>query len=286
MTGGSFSDALNRLESEVNKEGYSPQFLGFYQRLLRIQSGTEQRVTPIPPGLQKTASDARNARGLPLIAWEELPLDWSLVKETFADITTTFAAYPGLFGEVSPSLLEIQPAQLKEIVKAWYQGSQLPATISENEASQHLLQAIILATLKPFLVSYARTYRSQVDQERWRRGYCPMCGGRPDLAYLEKEVGARWLVCSRCDTAWLFQRLQCPYCNTTDQNALAYYTDDEGRYRLYVCEQCRQYLKTIDLRQTKGEILPPLERLLTVRLDVQAQEQGYTPPDYSPVKLV
>ena len=115
-----------------------------------------------------------------------------------------------------------------------------------------------------------------VDQERWRRGYCPVCGGSPDFAYLDKERGSRWLVCSRCDTEWLFQRLQCPYCNTQDQNQLAYLTDNDGRYRLYVCDNCQQYLKAIDLQRAKGEVIIYLERLFTLYLDAQAREYGYS----------
>jgi len=67
-------------------------------------------------------------------------------------------------------------------------------------------------------------------------------------------------------------------CNQ-DQNALAYFTDDEGLYRLYVCEKCKRYLKAIDLRQAKSEVLLPLERLITFGLDAQAKEYGYSPAD-------
>ena len=118
-----------------------------------------------------------------------------------------------------------------------------------------------------------------VDQENWRRGFCPVCGGNPDIAFLDTERGARWLVCSRCDAEWVFQRLQCPYCGCTDQNALAYFTDDKGSYRLYVCEQCKHYLKAIDLRQAEEGVLMPLERLFTLDIDRQAQEDGYSPCD-------
>ena len=94
-----------------------------------------------------------------------------------------------------------------------------------------------------------------------------------------------WLVCSRCDAQWLFQRLECPYCGTTDQNVLAYFTNDEGLYRLYVCEQCKQYLKAIDLRQAKSEVLIPLERLLALHIDKQAQEYGYSPCGNTSAKI-
>ena len=102
-----------------------------------------------------------------------------------------------------------------------------------------------------------------------------ICGGSPDLAFLEKEYGARWLLCSRCDSEWLFQRLRCPYCGTQDQGELAYFTDDTELYRLYVCQQCQSYLKAVDLRQTEDETLLPLERVLTVDMDRQGREKGY-----------
>ena len=84
-------------------------------------------------------------------------------------------------------------------------------------------------------------------------------------------------LCSRCDAEWLFQRLECPSCGSQDQKTLAYYTDDKGLYRLYVCDKCKRYLKAIDLRQAETEVLLPIERLLSFELDMQAQQQGYSP---------
>ena len=98
------------------------------------------------------------------------------------------------------------------------------------------------------------------------------------MAYLEKEVGARWLVCSRCDSAWPYQRLQCPYCGTQDQRTMAFFMDESGLYRLHVCNDCKSYLKTLDLRKAEGEVLMPLERVLTVEVDRQARQEGYKSP--------
>ena len=56
-----------------------------------------------------------------------------------------------------------------------------------------------------------------------------------------------------------------------------YFTDDEGLYRLYVCERCHHYLKAIDLRHAGREVLFQLERFLTLDIDHQAREKGYTP---------
>ena len=265
---------LKKLEEQKRKEGALPPLLEFYQRLLRIQSEAEQHIGVSKPGLSSKTINQRIEQGLPLVAFDELDLDWSLLPDIFAKVGAVFAEYPQLFGQLPESLKDSGHFLTREIIKAWFDGSRLPATINEP-----LLDSIIQATLSPFLVSYSKALLGYVNQERWRRRYCPVCGGNPDFAFLDKERGARWLLCSRCDAEWLFQRLECPYCGTTDQNALAYFTDDEGLYRLYVCERCKRYLKAIDLRQAKSEVLMPLERLLTLDLDAQAKEHGYSPCD-------
>lgn len=279
MTTEKDSDILKRLEEWGGKGECPPSFLDFYQRLFRIQSGVEQPIGILKPTLTEEAARERLERGVPLISFDELALDWSLIQDVFAQVTAAFADYPGLFGDLPENLRASAPRPIlsAEIAKAWFKGESLPTTANGDKANEQLWQAIVHATLRPFLVSHAKAVRGLVDQERWRRGYCPVCGGSPDLAYLEKEVGARWLLCSRCDTEWPFQRLECPYCGNQDQEKLAYYTDDEGLYRLYICDNCHQYLKAIDLRKAKSEVLLPLERLFTLSLDAQSQELGYKP---------
>ena len=271
---------ISHLEEKERKEGTLPQLLKFYQKLLRIQSRVEQKLaSQLEPGLSREAINQRIERGVPLIDFAELALDWPLLRNTFTEVTAIFAQFPELFGELPQRLRGPGADRLltKKAVKAWFEETKLPTTILADDAKENLLVAIIQATFKPFLVSHAKTLISFVDQERWRREYCPICGGSPDFAYLDKERGSRWLLCSRCDTEWLFQRLRCPFCGTQDQNALSYFTDDEGLYRLYVCERCKHYVKTIDLRQTESEVLLPLERLITLDIDQQALEQGYSP---------
>jgi FdhE protein len=85
-------------------------------------------------------------------------------------------------------------------------------------------------------------------------------------------------VCSRCSATWLYQRLQCPFCQNQDHSTLGYFPSaDGGPYRLYVCDCCNGYLKAVDLRRTQGDFVPAVERCLTALLDRQAQEAGYLP---------
>ncbi len=283
MAAGRGNEILKRLEEAGRERGLPPRLLDFYQKLFSIQSKTEQQIGKINLGLKKETINERLEHGRPLISFDELALDWSLLNDVFAKVTATFADHPELFGELPKSLKQpkSRPSLTKRVARAWFKRSKLPSTIAVDDSNEYLLlEAIIHATLKPFLVSHAKTLISSVNQERWRREHCPICNGKPDFAFLDKERGARWLLCSRCDTEWLFQRLQCPYCGNQNQEDLSYFTDDEGVYRLYVCEQCHKYIKAIDLRSTGAEVILPLERVLTLDMDKQAQEKGYQ-PDHS-----
>ena len=283
MTAKADKEILKRLEEAGKKKGVPARFLEFYQRLFRLQSRVGRRIGKAKPSLKKEVINERLQRGQPLIGFNELAIDWSLLREIFAEVKATFADYPDLFGELPKSLREAKPHSSlpKKVARAWFKRAELPSTIAVDNINEYLLlEAIIHATLKPFLASQAKALISFVDQERWRRGYCPICGGRADFAFLDKERGSRWLLCARCDAEWLFQRLQCPYCDTQNQDVLAYFTDEEGIYRLYVCDQCHKYIKAIDLRPIESEVLIPLERVLTLDLDRQAQEKGYQ-PDHS-----
>ena len=270
---------LKKLDEQEKEEGTLPLLFNFYRNLLQTQSRAKKRIGTPKPALSSKTTSERIKSGLPLVSFDEIVLDWPLLRETFVEVVAAFAEYPELFGEVPEKLKKPGAGRLltKKAVRAWFKGSELPPSILTSPDKEKLLQAIIHATLKPFMEGYSKALISSVDQKQWRQKYCPICGGSPDFSSLDKELGSKWLLCSRCDTEWLFQRLECPYCDTKDQNALAYFTDDEGQYRLYVCEKCKRYLKAIDLRQAKLEVLLPLERLYTLDIDTQARQQGYTP---------
>src|SRR4030043_218076 len=89
----------------------------------------------------------------------------------------------------------------------------------------------------------ARDLAPLVDDAGWYRGYCPVCGGEPDMAALGKGSGRRRLLCSRCDSEWTFRRLGCPFCGDEEAGKQVHYPSDDHVYRLSVCEDCRRYVK-------------------------------------------
>jgi len=272
---------LERLGAREKKEGSLPKTLEFYRRLLRIQSEARFRIGEVRPELSQEAISDRLGSGRPLLEFGDLAIDWQLAQGILEEVTALFRSYPEISTEMPADLKDSlsSPGFLKEAVRTWFEGAQSPPRMAPGSANEAFLDFLIPAIFKPFLVGHREALLGFVNQELWRRGYCPICGGSPDFAFLDRERGSRWLMCSRCDAEWLFQRLECPNCGTQDQDALAYFTDDKGLYRLYVCEACRQYLKAIDSRLAADEVLLPLERFLTLDIDIQARTSGYGPND-------
>lgn len=263
----------NNVEKRSLKTVASPRLVEFYKELRGIQSKVASDPARFQSGLDRETILKRLEEKSPLLVFDELELDWSLIRDTFSRIIALVARYAELFDPTSHlEATDFSDLQLQAAAKAWYEGEELPEAPGGNK---YLAAFVIQHALKPFLAVYAKAMLVQVSQENWRQNFCPVCGGSPDFACLDKENGTRWLLCERCDTRWLFQRMQCAYCGNQDQHTISYFASDDGRYRLYVCEVCKKYLKAIDLRQAGEETDLPFERLLTLSIDLEAREYGY-----------
>ena len=276
---------LHKLEELETKEGQLPAPLELYRRILAAQIETKASLG-VPPTVSGSLPEEAIApmeseltAGVPLLSFEKQAVEWATVQCLLRNVSAIVLEYLEDAAKEAPGLesLASDMNTLEKAAQAWYECSPLCSYAEDKGVSEELLSFVLQTTLHPFLASNSEALIGLIDQEAWRRGYCPICGGVPDFAFLTKDLGTRWLLCSRCDAEWLFQRLQCPYCGNQDQNTLAYFTDDSELYRLYVCEHCHRYIKAIDLRRTGEEILMPLERILTAEIDNQAQETGYEP---------
>jgi len=149
--------------------------------------------------------------------------------------------------------------------------SRNPVIISDTPENITMLAAGL--ALMPYMHIVSELMMPHIDQSVWQRNYCPICGGKPSFAALDKETGARSLLCSRCSSVWRYNRIGCPFCENIDEQI--YYLSEDGRYRLYVCDECKRYIKTIDLRMAGDEVCLPVENIITIAMDIAAQEKGY-----------
>ncbi|MEW6446566.1 MAG: formate dehydrogenase accessory protein FdhE [Bacillota bacterium] len=132
-------------------------------------------------------------------------------------------------------------------------------------------------TFKPFMRYYAaKALKEQEAHFRdWGRGCCPVCGRFPSLSVIRGEEG-RFLYCSLCETSWRFARIGCPFCENLSAGQQEILVLADTNYRIYVCSECRGYLKTFIQQSGSQEALNPLlAEGETLHLDVIALQEGY-----------
>jgi FdhE protein len=96
------------------------------------------------------------------------------------------------------------------------------------------------------------------------------------MGRLDSEAGKRYLQCCLCRTDWVFGRVECPFCGNNDQEFLRYFHDEKDTiYRVDVCDTCKAYIKTIDMRNAHRDVVVALEYLATLELDIVARREGF-----------
>ncbi|NLZ38768.1 MAG: formate dehydrogenase accessory protein FdhE [Firmicutes bacterium] len=139
-----------------------------------------------------------------------------------------------------------------------------------------VLAQIIRAACQIDYVCVARRAQSLSLFKNWQQGICPVCGEKPMLAMLREQDGVRMLECGLCHAQWTAPRLGCLQCGNTDQDSLGFFFIPGQEYRrVYVCHECKYYLKTIVLKEINREVIPDLENIATYFLDDVAQKEGF-----------
>jgi len=146
----------------------------------------------------------------------------------------------------------------------------------EIGTNRNIFIFLIWQTFIPFLEIWAEKLKENIDDSSWLKGFCPICGGEPLMARLDKETGRRYLQCHLCRSEWLFKRIECPFCGNTEQETLRFfYAEDDELHRVEVCDLCKVYLKTVDTRKTDQTKVLFVEDVVTIHLDIIAKREGF-----------
>jgi FdhE protein len=206
-------------------------------------------------------------RGLIMLTFDQLQLDTDRFRGLLRQITEIIVQHnPGWELPREPLAQEA----LVGIARRWFESGE---HMVGNGPPAALVALVVGFTVSTYLQEAARRLLPEVDLSIWQRNTCPVCGGKPGFGILSRENGSRCLFCPRCHATWPYRRVTCPFCEHDESTA--YYPSTDEVHRLYVCRNCRRYLKAIDLRHTQRDVILPVERILTVALDLAAQEEGY-----------
>jgi FdhE protein len=159
------------------------------------------------------------------------------------------------------------------------EGGKLIGTWAQEEGvSGQSLGLTVRVTGRVYLERAARTWAGLISDFTWDKGYCPICGSPPMIARIEKGTGIRLLHCSQCGHAWPFSRVICPSCESGIQQNMAYvFVENKRSETAFMCEECRQYLITVDMVSDPDDFDAEVAALSLVHLDVILQQKGYRP---------
>jgi FdhE protein len=231
----------------------------------------------------KKLRELKAKEGFPLFSREDLPVD----------LKATSSLFTRVLDHLSSQKREDREALRRALERArtdgqWIEGA-LRAFLARDEATidamaqevsldSTVLKFVTAMALKPSLNTLRGLVSGAIQKGKWERGYCPLCGSRPDMAYLD-EQGKRMLHCELCGFEWNYPRIQCPFCENSDSEELGYFMSEEEKgLRVDFCKKCNAYIKTIDLRVAEAPAPLELENLITLHLDMLAHEQGFTTP--------
>jgi hypothetical protein len=231
-----------------------------------------------PLGWGAHACRTRWARGVPLLA-ETIP---AIVPDALEDLLVPAMDLVAAVGRE-------EDAALQRFAQSWDRGEVTPAALLPGRGSlgspavrdriglsAEAFGFLACAGLRPALEGYFAECREHLGEGMWSLGVCPFCGAPPGFTDI-LENGGRHLVCHFCGAGWIFPRLQCPSCGTTDpQQFLRFQAEDkEEGYLISACKACRGYLKELDrrVRWNGGPAL--IEDWGSPHLDVLAHRAGY-----------
>jgi hypothetical protein len=244
--------------------------LNFYENLFQVQFEFKGQLEASGKtgywGNREIHLD-RLAKGLPQIIFEELDLEKVPFPDLFRRIFNLLIPYTGYTHGGKP---EPSPANIIEQAREIFL-SQGP--LINPDSSGDLVRIASGFVLAPYLQLACERILPRIPPGLWHREFCPLCGGRPAFAALTSESGSRILLCPRCYAEWNYGRIGCPFCKSRDSQT--YYSSEDNRYRLYVCGDCNRYLKTLDARDGASDLCLPVECIVTVSMDLTAQEKGF-----------
>lgn len=270
-------DASQYIENVIKKRPVYKSTLNLCQKILENQNKTKVEEKDILYQIDTAESIKEKLRnGFPIIVRQKLKVNLTASVELFFRLC-------GIFED---------SAEIKDIARAYSENREKLTKLLEkiftgeedfviNEIKNAGLNSelfIFLARLsvQPLAKVLSSKLKDFVDEKLWLQGYCPICGGKPNIAELRGEEGKKYLHCSFCGYEWLYKRLSCPFCNNDDHQTLGYfYAENEEGYRIDVCDKCKKYIKTIDSRKLSQPTCLEIEDWCTIHLDLIAKEKNY-----------
>ena len=246
-------------------------------QLLQLQRRVQVRV-PLPAmSLETTVLDSALAVGRPILAFEQVPIDWSDLRFLVRSTADAMRAHDAIEADDYRRVetLSRDADRLAPAIRNWYEAAR-PSTAGGSQVSPEIegLEPLLVQAMRPFLSRCADAIMARTNFAAWPHGNCPLCGGEPDFSIIT-PAAERLLVCARCTTRWRFSQLACPFCLNEDRRRITSFATRDGLYRLSACDVCQRYIKAFDGRSAHRPPMPAVDAIATLPLDAAAVQRGY-----------
>jgi FdhE protein len=279
------SEALRKIKEQIaSHEKKSPAYqaiLVFYEKIIEAQEAVKPSFDVILPEISEELRAIQTKEGFPLINPNDFVIDIrSSVSlfESVCHIAKNATEKMRINIQAMEEALAINALNLREILRKHSDESYLNAIAKEFDIDIAVLKFLIHTSIQPSVEANVEKLKDRVDLKNWLKGYCPVCGSSPLMSGLRGE-GQRYFLCSFCGFLWPGERIKCPFCENRNQKKLHYFYEEGCEaYRVDLCDNCKQYVKTVDARKLGYEPDLNLEDITTVHLDILASQKGFKRP--------
>jgi len=260
--------------------------INFYSELFMTQTQSLTDIFLDPIIIEPDLLALKQENAMPLIDPSQFLIDQvqaGLLLEKICDLAMAHAPNLADTGKKIARALTGGQLELETIFKALLDNRSLETTARRLDIPTDELTFFAFSAMAPSVHSCAVQLASYLkDAMELKKGYCPICGSHPEFAFLDQD-GKKQLICSLCAHEWQTRRMGCVFCETIEKDNIHYlYSSQEKEYRVYMCDNCHNYLKLVDLRQLDRPFFPKLEQITTLHLDMKAHENGYASPIQKP----
>ncbi len=243
---------------------------------------------PVLPSDTELASLDEVISGKPLLARSLFPFDPATAGQLF-DSLLDYLNNSGLHIKASAEIISREidddPDLPRKSFDNYLQGQDQFFRLfgEKTPQSPRTLSFLTQTAMTPSIVKAAATISLALPEDHaWNYGHCPVCGSLPFISSLQGKQGARYLNCSFCHTRYRFKRMICPYCHENKEDCFHYFNVDEHPgFRVDVCKTCSMYIKTADFREMDKKIMPVMDDLESLTMDIMARNQGFSRPTLS-----
>jgi FdhE protein len=254
------------------------QLVDFFREVLPLLAEDPGPVAT--PPIPREQAAAKIGSGTPLLRGEPFMPDAAPLRRRCLAVAACLEAHHG--GGPAAALVaalrqgRLDPFELSRAVLAGDAGT-IPARADALGLLAGQLLMVLRLGLWPVLTRVQAALAPVRDRLPWQEGYCPVCGAWPLLGEFRGLEQLRVLRCGLCAAGWDFPRLRCPFCGTSDHQALGYFhvEGEEARQRTATCETCRGYVKMVTSLQELGPVQLLVADVTTAPLDLAAAERGF-----------